>query len=413
MHSKTPLVESTQVDSIIYQYDHADAIQNIQKELEFWRQRISSTAPDMTNSVRYAQILHARFLATGDLRSLQESDSILSAVATRYAFKDAGPYPGLIRNAITMHSFPRADSLLHKARLIGLRRYEAAALTFDVQFERGQFPIAALALQEIASDRDFGYQFRKARWKHYQGNIDSGIAAMESAVQNAGENNTLWQTAMSNLADLHLHAGNAKKAYEEYSMALTRNPSDLHSIMGIGWIALMHDRNDSIAEKIFTWAVTKTSLPDPILKLMAVAEFREDDVAIAHFARQFVQQATAPAYGGMYNKYLIPIYADILKEPVKAVAIAKAELANRNTPQTQSWLAYALLKQGEQDAAEKIYKENISGNPLEGLEQFYMAMLTHATGNQFAAGKYIQYAKENGYDLSPGMIKKLDSLRHH
>lgn len=408
--STSPLVDSLVVDSLMKQYDHSEAAEKLEKELEFWKNRIHLSNPDMVNTVQYANLLAATFQATGEIQYLQASDSNLLGVASRFRYKDAGPYPGMIRNAITRHQFLRADSLLQAATVIGLRRYETAALNFDVQFELGQITLAKLALQQMTAENDYGYQFRKAKLKHYLGDVDSAITAMETAVLNAGENTALLEIAMSNLADLQLHAGRPKLALQGYRQALRINPSDLHSILGIGWIALMHDGNDGMAERIFTWAATKTALPDPYLKLIAVAEYRKDEKAIQHYAMQFVQRATAPAYGGMYNKYLIPVYANILKQTKAAVSIAKTELQNRNTPQTQAWYAFTLLQDGQQAASEKVYRESISGKPLEGLEQYYMAQLTKTLGNSFAARKYMQYAKENKYDLSPMMLSVLDSL---
>lgn len=405
-----PLVNGLLVDSLMSQYDHSEAGGKLEKELEFWKNRIHPSKPDMVNTVQYAHLLAAKFQATGDIQYLQSSDSILLRVASQFAYKDAGPYPGMIRNALTHHQFLRADSLLQAATALGLKRYETAAFNFDVHFELGQIAVAKLALQQITAENDYGYQFRKARLEHYLGDVDSAITAMEAAVRNAGDNTALWQIATSNLADLHLHAGRPQQALQGYIQSLRRDPSDLHSILGIGWIALMHDGNDRLAERIFSWATTKTALPDPIMKLMAVAEYRNDQQAIQHYAVQFVQKATIPAYGGMYNKYLIPICANVLKQPKVAVSIAQSELLHRNTPQTQAWYAFALMQDGQQAASEKVYKESISSKPLEGLEQFYMAQLTKASGNAYAAKKYIQYAKENKYDLSPMMISVLDSL---
>jgi tetratricopeptide (TPR) repeat protein len=408
--SSQPLVARAYVDSVMLEFDSAILDTTLEKEMAFWKSRIKPEGPDLVNSIRYAQLLSVRFQKTGEIQDLHTSDSILKAVASKFHYKDVGPYPGMIRNAISMHAFKRADSLLQQATAIGLRRYEAAALDFDVFFELGQITIAKLALQRMNAENDYGYQFRKAKLKHYLGETDSAIAAMEAAVKLAGDDKSLWQTAVSNLADLQLHAGRPVQAFEKYVTCLREDPADLHSIMRVGWIALMYDGNPVLAERIFTWAATKTALPDPYFKLMAVAESKEDVQSAKHYAKLFAEKASAPAYGEMYNKYLIQVYVDALETPTIALPVAESELNHRNTPQTNAWYSYALLKNGSKATAELIYKERISGKPLEGLEHYYMALLTRSSGNLFAARKYIKLAQENKFDLTPRMLSKLDTL---
>src|SRR6185295_12253615 len=111
-----------------------------------------------------------------------------------------------------------------------------------------------------------------------------------------------------------------------------KDAADFHSIMGLGWIALVHDRNDSLATKIFEFAHKQLFSPDPILKLMQAAELNGDRVNQTKWAEQFAHQATLPAYGSMYNKYLIEIYTGILHNPQKAVELAEKEVENRLTP---------------------------------------------------------------------------------
>jgi tetratricopeptide (TPR) repeat protein len=408
--SATRLVDTAVADTLLENYIAEERNAGIEKDLAFWKGRIDPSHPDLVNSTQYARQLTALFQATGHVKYLHEADSVLMAVAANFGFKDPGPYPALIRNALTRHQFKRADSLLQAAKLLGLRRYESASLSFDVYFEQGKIAPAKIALLQMVAGNDYGYQFRKARLKHYEGELDSALAAMETAVRIAGEQTMLWSTAVSNLADLYLHAGQVDKAYDQYRRSLRRDPSDLHSIMGIGWIALMHDGNDSLAERIFSWAASKTALPDPYLKLLAVAEWRNDHAAEKKFAVRFSEKASAPEYGGMYHKYLIFLNTGLLQEPTAANAYALSELSNRNTPQTKAWYAFSLMKAGDIQSAEKVYKEDINGRPLEGLEHYYMAQLTRSIGKGFAFGQYVKLAKENRYDLMPGMLQILDTL---
>ena len=79
--------------------------------------------------------------------------------------------------------------------------------------------------------------------------LDSSIRAMLK--RQTGKNNPyLQQVALSNAADLYIHAGESEKG-RTLQKCLKINSADFHSLTGLGWIALVSDKNDSLAEKYF------------------------------------------------------------------------------------------------------------------------------------------------------------------
>jgi hypothetical protein len=151
-------------------------------------------------------------------------------------------------------------------------------------------------------------------------------------------------------------------------------------------------------------------LPDPLFKLTQVAEARGDKVMQYQYAQQFEAAATDTLYGNMYNKYLIELYNGILKNPGKAVAVARRELENRATPQTYAWYAWSLVMNGEKAAAYKIYQQFVSGKPLEGLELYQMGKLMQLLGKGYNAQQFFKEAYKNKYDLSPAMVKDMEGI---
>ena len=139
-------------------------------------------------------------------------------------------------------------------------------------------------------------------------------------------------------------------------------------------------------------------------------EARGDSIAAIKYAREFEKQVTQPAYGNMYNKYLIEIYTGILNEPYKAVTLAQRELSNRNTPQTYAWYARALLADHKTGEAYKIYQQHISGKPLEGLELYWMGKLMQELKKGYNARQFFDAALKNEYDLSPVYLRDLNSI---
>ena len=398
------------VDSLINNYSIPLAIKNNDADMQFWKNRISINTPDYSNSLKYAATLMGRFHLLGDIRDVKLADSLLQKISKDYNGKEAGTYFSLVSHYILQHRFKEADSIFEIAKTIGIKKYETAAVSFDINFELGRIQLAKQNLRDIQFENDYGYQFRKSKMMHYNGELDSSVKAMQKAVENAGQDEGLKLAALSNVGDLYIHAGKLDKAYNYFEDCIKTSPADLHSIMGIGWIALVKDKNDSLAEKIFQFVATKTKSPDPLFKLIAVAQQRGDSALELNYAKAFEQKAANSLYGNMYNKYLIQLYTGILNNTAKGEAIAKKELENRSTPQTYAWYVWGLLCNNKKDEAYSIYQKYVSGKPLEGLELYWMGKLMMALNKGYNAKQYFKEAEKNIYDLNPAVVNDLNKL---
>jgi hypothetical protein len=395
-------------DSLINNYSDS-AIQNsLEADLQFWKNRILPASPGLVNELKYAGCLMQRFHLNGDMQDIVTADSILFLADRTFNHKETAPNMALVRNSILQHRFKMADSLLQQAKGVGIKKYESATLGFDVAFELGYYPLAAFELKQIASPVDYGYNFRRAKLAHYNGELDTAIAAMHRAGEQAAGNVSLKQAALSNEADLNLHNGNLQRANELYVQSIRLSATDLHSVMALGWIALVHDKNDSLAEKIFRFVRSKTKAPDAVFKLTQLADAKGDSAMQKKYATEFVAIATAPVYGNMYNKYLLELYTGILNEPAKAEAMAARELLNRTTPQTYAWYVWALYSNNKTAEAEKVYQQHVSGKPLEGLELYWMGKYMQVQNKGYNAQQFFKAAYKNRYDLSPGMVGDLE-----
>ena len=407
-NEKKPIVSTQFVDSLINNYTQPNAIKANEVDMKFWKDRISSSGTDIVNETKYASTLVGRFHLTGNILDVKSADSILLKLAKNFNNKEAGPYMTLCSHAILHHQFQIADSFLVLAKSIGIKKYENYTTSFDVAFELGRIAEARNNLMKINAENDYGYQFRKSKFAHYNGELDSSILFMQKAYELAGEDIGMKQVALSNVGDLYIHAGKLDKAYDCYVDCIRINAADLHSLMGIGWIALVHDNNPKLAEKIFQFVQTKTKSDEPTFKLIMAAEQSGNKVAEKKYAEAFESVVTNPIYGNMYNKYLIQLYTDVLNNPAKAEALAQKELLNRSTPQTYAWYAYALMKNNKNEDAYKVYQQHISGKPLEGLELYYMGKLMMALNKGYNAQQFFKEAYKNKYDLSPNIVKDLE-----
>ena len=394
-------------DSLLNNYSDSAAKNPLETDLQFWKNRIIPESPGLINELKYAGSLVQRFHLTGNIQDLVTADSILLISDRAFGHKQTAPNMALIRNSILQHRFKMADSLLQQVRNTGIKKYESATLGFDVAFELGNYQVAEYELKQIATPNDYGYNFRRAKLAHYKGEVDTAIASMQRSAEQAGGNVSLMQAALSNEADLNLHNGNLQRANELYVQSIRLSATDMHSIMALGWIALVHDKNDSLAEKIFRFVQSKTKAPDAVFKLTQLADARGDSAMQKKYASEFVAIATAPVYGNMYNKYVLELYTGFLNEPAKAEAMAARELLNRTTPQTYAWYVWALYSNNKNTEAEKIYRQHVSGKPLEGLELYWMGKYMQAQNKGYNAKEFFKAAYKNRFDLSPSMVKDL------
>lgn len=400
-HREKTLVARSFVDSLLSGYTPPPAAGQNEKEMSFWANRIDPANPGYLEQTRYAFGLAMQFRYWGAIDSLRKADSILLNVDREFNHKEAGTLLGLTTHSITRHRFAQADSLLRKAKQLGLRPYESLTTSFDVDYELGRYTQAKMELNSIRSPEDFGYWYRRSKLDHLNGQLDSAIEDMNMAVRLTGVNVYLRDVALANAGDLSLHAGDLRQAADDYRECVRLNCADFHSLLGLGWIALVHDRNDSLAERIFRFCGSKNSLPDPLFKLAQVADFRRDTAGQRQWADSFARRATDIRYGGMYNKYLIQLYTGILHRPGLAEAIARDELKNRSTPQTYAWYVWALLANNKKEEAWEVYRQHVSGQPLEALELYWMGRLMEAMTKNYNARQFYAAAELTRYDLDP------------
>jgi hypothetical protein len=408
-HENSKIVENAYVDSLISHYTLPRQVLDNENDMQFWKNRIDPKLPRQVPESKYAGTLIARFHQFGDIHDVKEAEAILKGVNKTYNNTLPGPFVALTGSAMLQHHFAQADMLFNTAKKIGVDGFTMNTLSFDVNFELGMYSNANFYLRRLKEDKDYSYYFRQSKMDHFNANIDSAISNMIRAADQEKSQPYLRGIALSNAADLYIHAGDLQKAASLYKACIKLNSVDFHSILGLGWIALVHDKNDTLAEKIFKFVLTKNKLPDPLFKLYQMAQQRGDKTLEKQYADEFVAKSTDTIYGKMYNKYVIEIYTGILHQPAKAEELAKNELHNRATPQTYAWYAYTLFEDNKKDEAYKVYEQYVSGKPLEGLELYYMGKMMKGLDKGYNADEFFKAAEKNKYDLSPDMSKDLEA----
>lgn len=407
-HKDGNLVDRNYIDSLINHYHEPAFASSNDSSMIFWKNRIDPKLPGLVNETKYAGTLSTRFHLFGDIQDIRKADSIIRKLDSSFNHKEAQAELTLMRYSILQHRFKEASEWLEKAKQNGLKKYDLLTSSFDVDFELGNYFSASNQLKEMKSSDDYGYFFRRSKMDHLNGSLDSSILAMMRAAKLEESSPYLTQVALSNAADLYIHAGDLQQAVDLYKNCIHLNSADFHSMMGLGWIALVNDKNDSLAEKIFSFVRSKNKLPDPLFKLVQMAQVRGDRLQEKKWAETFALQATDPIYGNMYNKYMIELYTGILNDPSRAERISELELENRTTPQTCAWYAWSLFSNNKKAEAYEQFEKNVSGRPLEGLELYWMGKLMQGMNKGYNAQAFFKAAYINKYDLSPAILKDLE-----
>ena len=277
-HEKGQIISQTYIDSLISQYQKPAFARSNDSSMQFWRNRIDPKLPGLVNETKYAGTLSLRFHLFGDIQDIKTADSVIRKLDSNFNCKEAQADLTLVNYSILQHRFKEADLWMEKAMQNGIKKYDQLCSSFDVDFELGRNFKAANELKELRSSGDYGYFFRRSKMDHLNGLLDSSIHAMMQAAKQEENSPYLLQVALSNAADLYIHAGDLKQAADLYQKCLAMNSADFHSLTGLGWIALVHDNNDSLAEKIFSFVRTKNKLPDPMFKLTQAAQMTGDSL---------------------------------------------------------------------------------------------------------------------------------------
>lgn len=409
-HGQENIVSQQYTDSLIKFYSPSKIAATNKGDLSFWEKRMDSLPDNYVTGPKYASALALRFHLYGDIHDLLKADSLLKQSNIANHEKEDGILYALSNFAMQQHRFKEADEFVSKAIKAGDNKYGGKMMLFDAVFEAGQYAAAGNILKTTKPFDTYPSYFRRSKYEHYKGSIDSSIFYMMKAAEKSAGNVYLEQAAISNAADLNIHKGDLTEAYRLYKKSISKDAADFHSLMGIGWLALVHDKNDSLAFRIFSFVHDHIASPDPLLKMMQVEEFRGDSIAQRKWASMFAAQAGKPEYGLMYNKYLIELYTGILNNPFKAVELAQKEIENRATPQTYAWYVWALLNNNEKEKAFEVYNQYVSGKPLEGLELYYMGRLMQSLNKGYNAQQFFKAAYKNRYDLSPSKVNDLESM---
>jgi Tfp pilus assembly protein PilF len=398
------------VDQNYKSFLNAENLKASQEELAnthaFWQNKLESSPENVVYLQQMASILSQRFDMFHDLASLDKSDSILEALHARYP-QNVSVLHALSHNAITRHQFNAALDYAEAAFSIGEKKDLTQLLLVDIYLEKGRLTEAEDLLNSLGSPSRFDRQIRWVKIHDQKGDLDLAVATMEDALANARASSDkglmLW--AYSNLGDMYGHQGRINDSYSSYLKALSIDPSDSHSLKGIGWIAYSHDQNLEVAEEIWAYLDSQSGSPDVDLLLSDLYALKGDGLSAEKHLQDFIRQVNRPAYGNMYGAYLVDRLEDSDSE--EALFYAQQDLEQREHPMTYAHLALAEHQEGNTAKAIYLLKSKVLGMTEEPMAFYIAGQVFQEAGDLNRAEELLSEALSAGYELGPLKSKEI------
>lgn len=399
------IVKASDYESYLNPNHLAEAQQVLDGEIFFWKQKLASAPNNHIYQKKIAGLFARRFKETGNIQALHLSDSLLHLVNSRIP-NQVGVLHSLASNAITQHQFREAEQYLKEALKVGEKQFVSTLLLTDVQLERGQRSIAQQNLNQVTSAQHFDYLIRAMKYEDEVDNLAGAIQYMEQAAAKAEKtgNAAILNWSYSNLADMYGHAGRIKKSYQTYLKALSYNPADLHSLKGIAWVAFSHDHNTMEAKRILKNLKQMHPIPDYDLLLSEIATYEQKPQEAQTYEATFVQQASDPLYGKMYQTYL----ADLDAQSKQANIMAQAEVADRPHPVLYDLLAWTTFQSGDTKTAVDLLEKYVVDQTGEPIAAYHAGIVFKANGQKKEAKKYLKQAQEAAFELGPVLSQEVN-----
>lgn len=382
-------------------------LQNINDQISFWsaKEEANSSAVYKT---QLAGLYSSKYKLDGNVNHLHKAQNLLEEVNEFYKGENPGILRMLAANSISQHQFQKAYDYVLPASKIKNNQYGSKLVLFDACMELGYFTQAEALIAELYEPTNFDYKVRLSKWYDHVGNLDQAVEIMEQAAFTIAPNNTelkIW--TLSNLADMYGHQGEVEKAYQAYLDVLALDSNYYYALKGIAYIAYANDKNLDQAKTILTYLDRVHPVPDYKLQLAEIAAYERDQITDKVYTQDFYAEVSKPAYGEMYNKYILEI--DIAEQRFdKALALASKEVEQRATPQTYDLLAWTYFKSGNATEALKIAQAHVEQKTFEPDASYHLGVIYKQVDSE-KSDYYLKDALGARFELGPNTSKEIEN----
>jgi tetratricopeptide (TPR) repeat protein len=376
----------------------ADGVPPVDERIAAWRNRIEPGDGDIASRSYLARNLLARGQETGDLDSfLQARSTVREALAVRP--DDAGLLALDAAVAHSLHEFADAEAVAEELVAGDPHDAQALAVLGDARLELGDLVGAEDAYLRLGAEAGptAPVLARRSRLSWVRGDTAQAVALSEQAVVAAGRDGA-GPAAMafhqSLLAGYLVDSGHRDAAAAVAEAAVANAPSSPGAQATLGRVRASQGRLDDAAAA-YEAAVAVVPSPEHLAALGDVyaALGRSDDAAEQYDTVDVIGQL-AEEQRSVYDRGLVRFLADHGRDPERAVALARAELAVRRDAHGHDALAWALHAAGRADEADAAMADALALGIDEPRVWFHAGMIAAAVGDEDRARRALGRALE-------------------
>ena len=311
----------------------------------------------------------------------------------------------LAQAMLTQHRFPEAYRLAQEAAKITA---QAERLVIDIQLELGEYDAATRAFAATATEPDdLNRLALGARFAGIQGKPDEALSLLREGARLADQRPDMAAESVAwyhTMVGHHLiDSGQLEAGETACQKALTIFPDDYRALTGLAEAAAW--RGDHAGALKWAQAALKLSPQNPeALRLAGEACAGMNKTTEANQQFQALRDLAA-SFPRIYDRHWIMYRLDTDQELAAALTLARQDLELRHDSGAHETLAYACLKNGLLDEADReITLALAQGTQEAGLFQ-HAAQIAEARGEKAKAESFRARART----LNPYLVKAAEA----
>ena len=286
----------------------------------------------------------------------------------------------------------------------------------DANVELGNYDEAETAAQWMLDLRagNMPGLTRAAYLRELFGDVDGSMELMQMAYGSTPPSESedrAW--ILTQMAHLNLSVGKTNEAESELKQALELFPGYHYALANMAKVRTMQKRYDEAVQLLqqrYEGAPHAENLFDLALALRSAGRDLEATRAFAEFEQKSLAESMKADNS---NHELIYYYADVVRQPVKALEVANREIARRHDVFTLDSYAWALYRNGKYEEARREIETALNVGIRDSRMFRHAGEIAMKCGDKKAADQYFsQSAAMNSTDsdLARAALEKLNQV---
>lgn len=373
--------------------------------ITFLESRVAADPDDVVAWNRLGNLYLGMLRATGNHDFLDEAARC--AEASLRAVPEEGNPSGLvlqIRSKFGAHHFDVAERLSRRLIELEPSGFLGWQLLGDALLELGRYAEAPAAFEKAVAlgGVTSASETRLARVALLHGDRATARRRLESAKAIASSDRDRetegwceWQ-----LGELAFGSGDLRRAEKHYDAALAINP---RSIPTLGSRARLEAARGDLRRAMATYedAIALDAFPPFVAALADLHAVDGDAKRAGELLALIEENASSPREQRLDRRHLARIYADRDLRAETAYELAKADYAERQDIYAADTLAWAALKAGRLDEAQRAMAEALRLGTEDAALFYHAGMIALKSGDRPAARRWLERALRTnpGFDL--------------